>query len=110
MNNIEALTHGLARMCLRTAVLWPVHGKRFQKKGEATERREARRGGSKTQGYTTASKPSPLAPVFQAGSRQDGTCFWCTSALRSLLCWRSSGTKLSDSFLIGSDSDEAVQH
>ena len=48
MNNNAALTPGLAQMCLRTAVLWPAHGKRFQKKGEATERREARRGGSQS--------------------------------------------------------------
>ena len=69
MNNNAALTPGLAQMCLRTAVLWPAHGKRFQKKGEATERREARRGGSKRQGYTAASKPPSMGPVFQAGSR-----------------------------------------
>ena len=79
MNNNAALTPGLAQMCLRTAVLWPAHGKRFQKKGQATERRDARRGGPTTPGYTAASQPPSVAPVFLAGSREDGTCFWCTS-------------------------------
>ena len=68
MNKIEALKAWFGTD-VPEHMLWPVHGKRFQKKVEATERREARRGGSKTQGYTAASKPPSMGPVFQAGSR-----------------------------------------
>ena len=66
MNINAALTPGLAQMCAGLRTANASKRKALQQKDERPGEEDHR---AQTQGYTAASKPPSLAPVFEVGSR-----------------------------------------